>query len=134
MRIAALALVPLLSCFSACGSDAKKEPDAGVVKTEAVAAIKAVQKTVGEMMKSLGELKDAASAEKAKASLQQQMEALKTELGQIDAGKLGKAWTAAKTGLAKLANDQAAKFKNDPEMQKVVGPLLEQMKAALEGR
>lgn len=134
-------LVVAVSCvllLCGCSGDAKVggvDPGAAGAAhaAEGGPALVAVRSTFSELMKSMASLQDPAKAEQAKVSLQQQLGKLQQQVGELDAKKLGTVWTTAKAGLGKLADEQLTKYRNDPEMQKTIGPVLEQLKALFRG-
>jgi hypothetical protein len=145
----ALVVVPFLVLGSACGGKAEAGEAAAKDASNALKAatdlmgkasdlvknvgtFDQVKSTFSNLTQSLQGVTDGASAEQAKAKLAEYVGQLKSQLG--DGGTLAK-WTAslgsAGDGVMKAVLDQVAKLSANPDVQKAIGPVLDQVKGLL---
>ncbi len=141
-----LAVVPLLFLVAACGGNANAgtAEAPGALKTAAdlmgkagdalkqVTDLNQVKATFTNLTQSLQGVTDGATATQAKAKLAECVAQLQTQLGA--GGTLAK-WTSTLgstgDGLTKALLDQVTKLSSNPDVQKAIGPVLEQVKGLL---
>jgi hypothetical protein len=127
--VTSLVLLASLCLLPACGD--KADAAIGDIGKQ-TAAIEKVKTTLADVTKSLNGITDAATAEKAKTTLDGLATALKTQMADLGSlGKLSDALGTTKDSLVKGVQDQIAKLAGNAEIQKAIGPVLDKLKAAL---
>ena len=139
MQLPVLVLSSLLCLVPACGEKANAAmAEAQKAANQMVDATKnalGAQTTFADLSQVLGGITDGASADQAKAQLTKLVETWKTQVGSLGGlsqftSKLG----AGADGLLKSAMGQVDKLVGNAEIKKSIGPVLEQLKAALAGK
>ncbi len=87
-----------------------------------------------DLSKSLGGIADGATAEQAKVQLAALVTSLKSQVGDGGIAKWTSSLGGAGDGLVKAAMDQIGKLRSNPDVQKVVGPVLEQLQGLLSAK
>ncbi|MBL8752653.1 MAG: hypothetical protein JNK15_05075 [Planctomycetes bacterium] len=136
-------VLPFLFLVAGCGEKAKAgatetTPAVGAAKdllgkasdlVQKAANLDQVKTTFGDLGKTLQGITDGASAEQAKAKLGDYVKTLQGQLGDGTIAKWTSSLGSTGEGLVKQVVDQANRLAANPDVQKAIGPVLEQVKA-----
>lgn len=116
----------------AAGTEAANLANQAAEAAKKLPAVTALASTWGDLSTTLAGITDGVTAEKAKAGLATAVDTLKSQIGSL--GGLTKATEGVGGDLVTGITEQVKKLLANPEVAKVLGPVLEQLQGLVAGK